>query len=83
MQDLDLDGDGTDELLIVELCERSVALAEIAAILRIPIGVIRFLVSDLAERGVVHIGHPDDHDDGGGPKFATMERVLEGLRALE
>ncbi|MEV6908394.1 DUF742 domain-containing protein [Amycolatopsis sp. NPDC051071] len=66
---------------ITRLCARPTALAEIAATLHLPIGVTRVLVSDLADRGVLHIQPPDDHDDGG-PAPATLERVLQGLRTL-
>ncbi|MBB5858319.1 sigma-70 family RNA polymerase sigma factor [Amycolatopsis umgeniensis] len=63
---------------IAELCERATALAELAALLPLPVGAVRILVSDLADRGVVRIHEPDDHDDGG-PKPATIERVLRNL----
>ncbi len=77
----DLAAVGTLELLIVELCERPRALAEIAAILTTPIDAIRNAAADLADRGVLYIREPDDHPDGG-PKLSTMERVLRGLEAL-
>ncbi|MEV6909473.1 DUF742 domain-containing protein [Amycolatopsis sp. NPDC051071] len=77
----DLASASTVELLIVELCERPRALAEIAAILTTPIDVIRNAAAGLADRGVVYIHEPDDHPDGG-PKPSTLERVLQGLEAL-
>lgn len=69
---------------IARLCaQRPCALAEIAASLpSYTLGVIRILVTDLTDRGVLRVHEPDDHPDGG-PKPATMERILQGLRALD
>jgi len=66
--------------VILGLCERPVSIAEISAHLKVPLGVARVLVSDMAEDGLV--------DVHGGPSTSApndlklLERVLNGLRAL-
>lgn len=62
--------------LIVELCVRPRSVAEIAALLAVPLGVARVLVGDLAADGavVVHSAATADVD--------IMRRVLVGLRRL-
>ena len=65
---------------IVELCRRMRSVAEIAALLKMPLGVVRVLLSDLADQGRVRIhgtGHGTDR-----PDRALLERVLSGLRRL-
>jgi len=65
---------------IVELCRRLRSVAEISALLRIPLGVVRVLISDLADQGRIRVygtGHMS-----GGPDRALLERVLSGLRRL-
>ncbi|MFD5428474.1 DUF742 domain-containing protein [Streptomyces sp. NPDC127084] len=65
---------------IVDLCRRMRTVAEIAAMLRMPLGVVRVLLSDLADQGRIRVygtGHGTGH-----PDRALLERVLGGLRRL-
>jgi len=63
---------------VVALCQRRpLSLAEISAHLRLPLGTVHVLVSDLAAQLVVHV-HYADPDVG----VAVVERVLSGLRCL-
>ncbi|GAA2071588.1 DUF742 domain-containing protein [Streptomyces albiaxialis] len=65
---------------IVELCRRMRSVAEISALLRMPLGVVRVLLSDLAEQGRVRVygtGHGTER-----PNRALLERVLGGLRRI-
>lgn len=66
---------------IVELCRRMRSVAEVSALLRIPLGVVRVLLSDLADQGRIRI-HGTGHDGAGSPDHAILERVLSGLRRL-
>ena len=61
------------------LCREPRSMAEIAALLGVPLGVARVLVGDLAAAGAVSL-----HRTAGaaGPDLALMERVLSGLRRL-
>jgi hypothetical protein len=65
---------------IVELCAGPMSVAEIAAHLRIPVGVARVLVSDLASGGYLAVHLPRITGDER-PDAAILERLLEGLRA--
>lgn len=70
--------------VIVQLAVRPVSLVEIGAALRIPVGVARVLVSDLAEAGYLEVHAPPaavDGAGGSGPAPEILERLLEGLRA--
>ncbi len=62
------------------LCRRMRSVAEVAALLRMPLGVARVLLSDLADQGRIRV-----HGTGHGaerPDHALLERVLDGLRRL-
>lgn len=66
---------------IAELCRQTRSVAEVAALLGIPLGVARILVGDMAGMGLVTVhrtGSPGDE----APGVALLERVLSGLRRL-
>ncbi|WP_159772986.1 DUF742 domain-containing protein [Streptomyces sp. HM190] len=65
---------------IVELCRRMRTVAEIAALLKMPLGVVRVLLSDLADQGKIRV-YGTGHGPGQ-PDRALLERVLSGLRRL-
>ncbi|MEU2154024.1 DUF742 domain-containing protein [Streptomyces sp. NPDC019396] len=65
---------------IVELCRRMRTVAEIAAMLTMPLGVVRVLLSDLADQGKIRV-YGTGHGTGQ-PDRALLERVLSGLRRL-
>ena len=68
---------------ICTLCREIKSVAEISALLTIPLGVARILVADLAEAGLVAIHQPGgDESAGGQPDVTLLERVLSGLRKL-
>ncbi|MEV5240306.1 DUF742 domain-containing protein [Streptomyces cinnamoneus] len=68
---------------ICQLCQEIKSVAEISALLSIPLGVARILVADLAEAGLVAIHQPGgDASAGGQPDVTLLERVLSGLRNL-
>ncbi|MFC7644471.1 DUF742 domain-containing protein [Streptosporangium lutulentum] len=56
------------------------SVAEISAMLRIPLGVTRILVADMAAEGLVQLHQPQL--DAGKPDLNLLERVLSGLRRL-
>jgi hypothetical protein len=62
---------------IVLLCRRTQSVAEVAARLRVPLGVARVLVSDLTADGHLAVNAPT----GDRPDRAVLERLLVGLRA--
>lgn len=64
---------------IIELCRDTMSVAEVAAILKLHIGVTRVLVADLAELGYVIVRRPAPEL----PQDITMlERVIRGLEAI-
>ncbi|MFI2375876.1 DUF742 domain-containing protein [Streptomyces sp. NPDC018964] len=67
---------------IVELCRRIRTVAEIAALLRMPLGVVRVLLSDLADQGKIRVYGTGTGHGTGRPDRALLERVLSGLRRL-
>jgi hypothetical protein len=64
---------------VLGLCQEPRSVAEIAALVGVPLGVARVLVGDLAAAGIVAV-----HGGTGeaGPDLALMQRVLSGLRRL-
>jgi uncharacterized protein DUF742 len=66
---------------IVELCTRPKSLAEIGAALRVPVGVARVLVGDLANGGYLEVHLPRTAGENGGPGHAILGRLLDGLRS--
>ncbi|MFD4788403.1 DUF742 domain-containing protein [Streptomyces sp. NPDC058459] len=67
---------------IVELCRRMRTVAEIAALLSMPLGVVRVLLSDLADQGKIRVYGTGTGHGTGRPDRALLERVLSGLRRL-
>ncbi|MGW1374312.1 DUF742 domain-containing protein [Streptomyces sp. NPDC002446] len=65
---------------IVELCRRMRSVAEISALLKMPLGVVRVLLSDLADQGKIRV-YGTGHGTGR-PNRALLERVLGGLHRL-
>jgi Protein of unknown function (DUF742) len=66
---------------VAELCEQTRSVAEVAALLKLPLGVARVLLGDMAGIGVVTV-HRTASSTGNLPDLALMERVLSGLRRL-
>jgi Protein of unknown function (DUF742) len=70
---------GPEPRRIVELCAKPVSVAELAARMTLPIGVMRVLVGDLDAIGAVDVvvAPTDTASDPG-----LLERLLDGIRAL-
>jgi hypothetical protein len=69
-----------EQARIVELCQRPVSVAEVAATLGIPLGVARVLVSDMHADDLLTI-HRAASDIDGRPGTEVLERLLSGLRS--
>ncbi|HEV2781385.1 MAG TPA: DUF742 domain-containing protein [Actinophytocola sp.] len=65
--------------LIADLCLRPRSVAEVAAMLSIPLGVARILLVDMAAAGTVVVHGGSGHRP---PDLVLMGRVLAGLRRL-
>ncbi|WP_086823242.1 DUF742 domain-containing protein [Allokutzneria sp. NRRL B-24872] len=66
---------------ICGLCLETRSVAEVAAHLRLPLGVVRVLIGDMAGLGLVMI-HQSGLVMGDRPSLGFLERVLSGLRRL-
>jgi Protein of unknown function (DUF742) len=66
---------------IVEMCAHPKSLAEIGAALKVPVGVARVLVGDLANGGYLDVHLPRTAAGDGGPGHALLGRLLDGLRS--
>lgn len=64
---------------IIDLCRNTVSVAEVAAILKLHIGVARVLVADLAELGYVIVRRPKARLT---QDIDMLERVIRGLEAI-
>jgi hypothetical protein len=72
------DGGSPEAQAICALCAESRSIAEIAALIKVPVGVARVLVGDLVREGLVMVHEPS----GDAPDMVLLERVLSGLRNL-
>lgn len=66
---------------IVRMSMRPTSVVEIGAALKVPAGVARVLVSDLANAGFLTVHLPQPADPTGGPGHEILGRLLDGLRA--
>ncbi|WP_179165429.1 DUF742 domain-containing protein [Streptomyces sp. M41(2017)] len=66
---------------IRRLCRTARSLAEVSALLELPLGSARLLVTVLAERGLVHIVRPET-DSEGAARVGLVADVLAGLQRL-
>jgi hypothetical protein len=65
---------------IVRLCTRALSVAEIAAHIDLPVGIVRVLLGDLLDRGLIEVHAPVHATDT--PSEQTFKAVINGLRAL-
>lgn len=66
---------------IAQLCTDMRSVAEVAALLSLPLGVARVLLADMIDTGLVHV-HRNPTGWGDAPDLALLERVLDGLYRL-
>jgi hypothetical protein len=66
---------------VAGLCRQPRSVAEVAALLRVPFGVAKVLVGDMAMEGLLAV-HETASVDGESPDLMLMERILTGLRRL-
>lgn len=66
---------------VTRLCRQAKSVAEIGALLSLPIGVVRVLLDDMAGLGLVTV-HATHTTDDGHPDVDLLQRVLHGLGNL-
>jgi DNA-binding transcriptional ArsR family regulator len=64
---------------LIDLCRSPATVAELASQIDLPIGVVRILLGDLREKGLVRVVRTPGHDT---QPESVLKSVLEGLRAL-
>ncbi|MCO5974913.1 DUF742 domain-containing protein [Actinoallomurus soli] len=69
----------SEQAAICRICEVAVSIAEVSALLNVPLGTARVLVDDMSRQGLVSVISPQQQD---GHSTEVLMRVLEGLRAL-
>lgn len=70
-----------EHVAIARLCQETHSVAEVSALLRMPLGVARVLLSDMVDSGLVDV-HRNPTAEDGFPEPELLERVLAGLRKL-
>jgi hypothetical protein len=65
---------------ILQFCRDWRSVAEVSAVLRLPLGVARILIADMSADGLVRIHQREDAE--GRPDLNLLERVLSGLRKI-
>ena len=66
---------------IVQLCHAPRSVAELAALLSIPLGVVRVVLGDMVEEGNLVV-HRTAGSSNAAPGIDLMQRVLNGLQRL-
>ena len=66
---------------VMALCTEIRSVAEVAALLALPLGVTRVLLADMIDTGLVHV-HRNPLDWDSGQDLLLLERVLAGLHRL-
>lgn len=70
---------------IIDRCRQETAVVELAALLEVPIGVVRVLVDDLRGHGALSITDPPAElsEEGDGELYTDLLRkVLDGIKSL-
>ncbi|HEV2783565.1 MAG TPA: DUF742 domain-containing protein [Actinophytocola sp.] len=71
----------TEHQSVARLCHHSKSVAEVSALLSLPLGVVRVLLGDMASLGLIEV-HRNRKLDGDRPDMELLERVLRGLTNL-
>lgn len=71
---------GPEQQHMLGLCQRPVTIADVASDLDLPLGVVRVLLSDLSDQGLVRVlSTPPPRQT---PDAHVLRKVLNGLKAL-
>jgi hypothetical protein len=72
-------GLGPEHVAIMNLCHRPLSVAEVAGHLDLPVGIIRVLLGDLLDKGLIVVRQPQPASHA---QQHILEAVIDGLRAL-
>ncbi|WP_046469711.1 DUF742 domain-containing protein [Allosalinactinospora lopnorensis] len=71
---------GPEHRSVLRLCRRPKVVADLGSELDLPVSVLRVLLGDLLDHGLVVIHEPDRSDER--PTIHTLREILDGLKAL-
>jgi Protein of unknown function (DUF742) len=69
-----------EHLLVLRMCRLPISVADLAAELNLPVGVVRVILADLREQGLISIRRPVPPAQL--PDTQILRRVADGLRRL-
>jgi hypothetical protein len=73
-------GQAPEHVSIMRLCQRPLSVAEVSAHLNLPVGVVRVLLGDLFDDGLIRIHQPPPASQP--PSQWILNAVINGLRSL-
>jgi hypothetical protein len=80
-RDASADADlGVGALRVLDLCDQR-SVAEVSALAVMPIGVVRVLLSDLVQQGLVRVQATITESSSKDERIELIERTLRGLRS--
>ena len=80
-RDVGADADlGVGELRVLDLCDQR-SVAEVSALTSMPIGVVRVLLGDLVQQGLVRVQATITESSSKDERIELIERTLRGLRS--
>lgn len=71
----------SEHQVVARLCRHSLSVAEIGALMSLPIGVVRVLLDDMAGLGLIDV-HPTPTGPDDRPDLELLDRVRRGLTNL-
>lgn len=69
-----------EHLEVLAICRRPTPVADIASEIDLPLGVVRVLLGDLRDKGLIDVRQPAATTQS--PDERILRQVLDGLRAL-
>src|SRR5512139_113767 len=80
-RDASVDSDlGVGALRVLDLCDQH-SVAEVSALASMPIGVVRVLLGDLVQQGLVRVQATITESSSKDERIELIERTLRGLRS--
>lgn len=77
--DADMDAElGSESTRIIGMCQRPLSVAEVSSQLKLPVGIVRVLLGDLLQRGLLY----KRSGAGSPPNKDAFKAVINGLRSL-
>lgn len=78
--EVDAVGLDPEHLALLQMCRLPTSVADLAADLDLPLGVVQILLADLRDRSLIHVHHPTLPSQMPDPRI--LKEVADGLRRL-